>query len=126
MGYATALDISFWLFTGGLVYNLVVKTIRFKQLDYVFHSIGKRIKDEETGKKQATDAISELVGILPPVKINGGTVPKEWFESLYIVTRGRKENLGTKQTIAAKLADRFRYESILNSMPQGGTVPATV
>ena len=126
MDYATVLDWFFWLFTGGLVYNLVDKTISFRQLHYVFHSIGKKIEDEETGKKQATDAISELVGILPPVKINGGTVPKEWFESLYIVTRGSKENLGTKQTIAAKLADRFRYKSILRSMPQGGTVPATV
>jgi hypothetical protein len=126
MDYATVLDWFFWLITGGLVYRLVRKFIEFSHLDYVFNSIGNRIKDEETGKKQATDAISELVGILPPEKINGGTVPKKWFESLYVITRGRKVNLGSKQTIAAKLADRFRYKSILRSMPQGGTVPATV
>ena len=77
----------------------------------------------KSGKKQALEAISELVEIPILPESSGGTVVRDWFVMLYRVEKNKSTKL-TKQQIALELIKKGDRTYAKSKLSAGSTVPA--
>lgn len=79
---------------------------------------------DKSGKKQAVEAISNLVEIPILPEISGGTISRDWFAMLYRIEKN-KLTTRKKQQIALDLIRKNKRDYANSKMsPTGSTVPA--
>ena len=104
------------------IYNLIINAFKAHNISKHIISVESRLS-EKAGKKQAIEAISNLVNIPVLRESGGGTIVRDWFVILYRIEKNKITNL-PKQEIALELISKKERKSARNKLSAGSTVPA--